>query len=144
MSGVRMLHLMHHTVPWGTMLCGATLRPPEVKSCRIIWCIIQRTWKPLWFTLFLSASKDFKICKKKLHRKSFWTFYCAFYKDILHFLNPNTALKNKITVKWWIFTWIPWADKLTNEEVLQRAGVERKLIGEIRTRQLRFLFRACD
>ena len=30
---------------------------------------------------------------------------------------------------------IPWADKLTNEEVLQRAGVERKLIGEIRTRQ---------
>ena len=34
---------------------------------------------------------------------------------------------------------IPWADKLTNEEVLQRAGVERKLIGEIRTRQLRFL-----
>ena len=34
---------------------------------------------------------------------------------------------------------IPWADKLTNEEVLQRAGVERKLIGEIKTRQLRFL-----
>ena len=34
---------------------------------------------------------------------------------------------------------IPWTDKLTNEEVLQRAGVERKLIGEIRTRQLRFL-----
>ena len=32
-----------------------------------------------------------------------------------------------------------WADKVTNEEVLQRAGVERKLIGEIRTRQLRFL-----
>ena len=34
---------------------------------------------------------------------------------------------------------IPWADKVTNEEVLQRAAVERKLIGEIRTRQLRFL-----
>ena len=34
---------------------------------------------------------------------------------------------------------IPWTDKLTNEEVLQRAGVERKLIGEIRTRQMRFL-----
>ena len=33
---------------------------------------------------------------------------------------------------------IPWTDKLTNEEVLQRAGVERKLIGEIRTRQMRF------
>ena len=28
---------------------------------------------------------------------------------------------------------ISWRDKLTNEEVLQRAGVERKLIGEIRT-----------
>ena len=34
---------------------------------------------------------------------------------------------------------IPWTDKLTNEEVLQRARVERKLIGKIRTRQLRFL-----
>ena len=34
---------------------------------------------------------------------------------------------------------IPWTDKLTNEVVLQRAGVERKLIGEIRTRQMRFL-----
>ena len=34
---------------------------------------------------------------------------------------------------------IPWTDKLTNEEVLQRAGVSRKLIGEIRTRQMRFL-----
>ena len=28
---------------------------------------------------------------------------------------------------------------MTNEEVLQRAGVERKLIGEIRTRQMRFI-----
>ena len=27
---------MHHA------LCGTTLRPPEVKSCGIIWCIIQR------------------------------------------------------------------------------------------------------
>ena len=35
---------------------------------------------------------------------------------------------------------IPWADKLTNEEVLQRAGVERKLIGEIRTRLRSCLF----
>ena len=34
---------------------------------------------------------------------------------------------------------IPWTDKLTNEEVLQRAVVERKLVGEIRTRQMRFL-----
>ena len=30
-------------------------------------------------------------------------------------------------------------DKLTNEEVLQRAGVERKLIGEIRTKLMRLL-----
>ena len=26
-----------------------------------------------------------------IHSKSFWTFYCAFYKNILHFLNPNTV-----------------------------------------------------
>ena len=35
-------HMMHHAVPWGTALCGATLHPPEVKSCRIIWCVVQR------------------------------------------------------------------------------------------------------
>ena len=39
---------MHHAIPQGTdvprgtALCGATLRPPEVKSCRIIWCVDQR------------------------------------------------------------------------------------------------------
>ena len=32
-------------------------------------------------------------------------------------------------------------DELANEEVLRRAGVERKLIDEIRTRQMRFLRR---
>ena len=39
----------------------------------------------------------------------------------------------------WRMMRILWTDKLTNEEVLQRAGVERKLIGEIRTRRMRFL-----
>ena len=41
--------------------------------------------------------------------KSFWTFHCAFYKDILHFQNQNTALKNKINnwTKCRIFTWYP-------------------------------------
>ena len=33
--------MMHHVVPRGTALCGATLCP-EVKSCRIMWCVIQR------------------------------------------------------------------------------------------------------
>ena len=39
---------MHHAVPqgtiipWGTALCSAIMCPPEVKSCRIMWCIIQR------------------------------------------------------------------------------------------------------
>ena len=33
---------------------------------------------------------------QSVHSKSIWTFYCAFYKDILHFLNPNTALTYKI------------------------------------------------
>ena len=44
-----------------------------------------------------------------IHSMSFWTFYCAFYKNILHFLNLDTALKNKINnwTKWWIFSWYP-------------------------------------
>ena len=36
------LYMMHHAVPQGTALCSAILRPPEVKSCRIIWCVVQR------------------------------------------------------------------------------------------------------
>ena len=35
-------YMMHRAVPQGTALCGATLRPPKVKSCRIIWCVVQR------------------------------------------------------------------------------------------------------
>ena len=35
-------HMMHHAVSWGTTLCCATLHPPEIKSWRIIWCIVQR------------------------------------------------------------------------------------------------------
>ena len=34
--------MMHHAEPQGTALCGATLGPPEVKLCRIIWCVVQR------------------------------------------------------------------------------------------------------
>ena len=39
--------MMHHVVPQGTVPLGTALRsivlpPPEVKSCRIIWCVIQR------------------------------------------------------------------------------------------------------
>ena len=34
---------------------------------------------------------------------------------------------------------IPWIDKVRNEEVLKRAGTGRKLILEIRTKQMRFL-----
>ena len=34
---------------------------------------------------------------------------------------------------------IPWRDKVRNEEVLKRAGAGRKLILEIRTKQMRFL-----
>ena len=36
------LYMMHHVVPQGTALCSAILRPPDVKSCRIIWCVVQR------------------------------------------------------------------------------------------------------
>ena len=50
---------MHTDAPrntWGTALCiiVPTLRLPEVKSCRIIWCVVQReqySWKS-WFTWF--------------------------------------------------------------------------------------------
>ena len=34
---------------------------------------------------------------------------------------------------------IPWTDKVRSEEVLKRAGTGRKLILEIRTKQMRFL-----
>ena len=34
---------------------------------------------------------------------------------------------------------IPWTDKVRNEEVLKRAGTDRKLILEIRTKQMMFL-----
>ena len=63
---------MHHAVPQGTVvhrgtaLCSATLHPPEVKSCRIIWCIVQREHivENLCnvLKLVLSASKDFFVC----------------------------------------------------------------------------------
>ena len=75
---------MHHTVPWGTTLCGAILRPPEVKSCRIIRCFVQREHiVQNHCDLVLSASKDFKyaiytqkeLLKKFLHSiKIFCTF----------------------------------------------------------------------
>ena len=103
--------MKHHAIPRGTALCGATLRPPEVKSCRIIWCVVQREHRPI-----VENRRDFLgvFCFQRLlsmqfiQNKSFWTFYCAFYKDILHFLNPKKAPKNKINwTKWRIFFGTP-------------------------------------
>ena len=110
------LDMMHHAVPqgtivpWGNALCSAILRSPQVKSCRMIWCVVQREH-------FVENACDifaFKYFQRLLstqfiHSKSFWIFYCAFYKNILHFLNPDSALKNKINnyTKWQIFTWYP-------------------------------------
>ena len=34
---------------------------------------------------------------------------------------------------------IPWTDKVSNEEVLTRAGVQRKMIREMLIRQLKFM-----
>jgi len=34
---------------------------------------------------------------------------------------------------------IPWTDRVTNEEVFSRAGVDRKLMQDVRSRQLKFL-----
>ena len=84
----------------------ATFRPPQVKSFRIIWCIFQREH------IFENHCDllGFKFLQRILstqyiHSKSSWTFYCAFYKDIMHFSNPDTALKNKINnwTKWQYF-----------------------------------------
>ena len=71
------LYLMHHTVPRGTPLCGATLCPPEVKSCRIIWCVLQRE-HIVENCCDLCGFKCFQSMQF-IHSKSFWTFYCAFY-----------------------------------------------------------------
>ena len=38
------MHAVHlcTIVPQGTELCAATMCPPEVKSYRVIWCVVQR------------------------------------------------------------------------------------------------------
>ena len=66
----------------GPALCGATLRPPEVKSYKIICCIVQREH----IVENCCDLLGFKCCRGLLsmqfiHSKSFWTFYYAFYKD---------------------------------------------------------------
>ena len=82
------------------------------KSCQIIWCIDQREYivekhcDLLGFKCFQRLLST--VCN--LHRiRAFWTCYCAFCKDTLNFLNPNTAPKIKINqwTKWWILTWYP-------------------------------------
>ena len=104
---------MHHAIPRGTALCGATLRSPEIKSCRIILCVIQREYMYLYIVENSCGLLGFKCFQRLnmqfIHGKSFWKFSCAFYKEILHFLNPNTALRDKRNnwTKWWIFTWYP-------------------------------------
>ena len=87
--------LMGTVVPWVTALCSAILHPPEVKS--LIWWIVQREH----IVENLCDLLGFKYFQRLLsmqfmHSKSCWIFYCAFYKEILHFLNLDTALKNKI------------------------------------------------
>ena len=45
---------------------------------------------------------------QSIHSKSFNLYiYCEFYKDILHFLNQDTALKNKIINKMADFNLVP-------------------------------------
>ena len=39
---------------------------------------------------------------------------------------------------------IPWTDKVSNEEVLTRAGVQRKVIREMLIRQLKFMGHTLD
>ena len=99
---------MHLAIPLGTALCGATLRLVEVTSCRIIWCVVQRE-HIVENRCDLLGFKCFQrlLSMQFIQNKSFWKFYCAFYKDILHFLNPNKTQENKINnwTKWQIFTW---------------------------------------
>ena len=84
--------MMHHAIPRGTALCGATLRPPEVKSCRIIWCVFQRE-HILENRCDLSASK---VCTVIHTEYELLNILLCILQDILHFLNPNTVPKNKI------------------------------------------------
>ena len=93
--------------PWGTALCSAILCLPEVKLCSIIWCVVQREhivekhcdlFGFKYFQRFLSM--------QFIYSKSVWTF-CAFYKDVLLFLNWDTALKKKNETKWQIFYLVP-------------------------------------
>ena len=74
----------------GTALCGATLSPPEVKSCRISWWVVQRE-HIVENRCDLLGFKCFQrlLSMQFIHRKSFCTFYCAFYKDILPSLKPK-------------------------------------------------------
>ena len=77
--------MMHPAIPRGTALCGATLHPPEVKSCRIIWCVVQREPIVENHNCDLLASKDFLVCNLYRIRafehfivhstKTFSTFY---------------------------------------------------------------------
>ena len=55
----------------------------------------------------------------------------------------NKTLKNKLNAaEMWCYRRmlrINWTDRVTNEEVLQRIGMQRTLIKEIRKRQINFL-----
>ena len=76
---------------------------PRVQRCVASPCVRQRfkdniLLKTVVIYLVLSASTDFKVCNLYTVR-AFEHFIVHSTKICLHFLNPNTALKNKIIIR---------------------------------------------
>ena len=75
-----------------------------------------------------------------------WVLKCYVYPVLLYgsetWSITSDMRKHLESCEMWFLRWmmrIPWTDKVRNEEVLKRAGTGRKLILEIRTKQMRFL-----
>ena len=78
-------------------MCGAILCPAEIRSCRIVWCVLQREHIAENHCDFLVKCFQ-RLLSTQFIQRAFEHFYCAFSKDILPFLYPDTALKNKMNI----------------------------------------------
>ena len=66
-------YVIHHAVLQGTVLCGATLHLPEVKSCRIIGMSFKESslLKIVVIYSVLSSSKDLELSMQFMQDKTF-------------------------------------------------------------------------
>ena len=79
-------------------------------------------------------------------RTRMWVLNCYVYPVLLYrsetWSITSDMRKHLESCEMWFLRWmmkIPWTDKVRNEEVLKRAGTGRKLILEIRKKEMRFL-----